>query len=114
MSVAAGDYRHLVTIQEPTDTLDGPDRGDTIIDYRDVSDEFCSIQPLLGREFVFAKQVRGDLTHKVEMRFRPDISHRTRLKWLDDGGKIRYYNAGPIINHDMRNVVVWFYATEIL
>lgn len=109
---SAGELRHIAEVWQPVDSI--TIKGDDEITYShtDGDDEYCSIEPLAGREILFARQIRGDLTHKIVMRYRDDITHRTQLRW-DNGTVVRQYNLGPMVDVESRNVMVSFYAIEI-
>lgn len=113
VAVKAGQLRHICEVWQPADSFTV--KGDDEISYNHIpgDDEYCSIEPIQGREILFARQVRADVTHKIVMRYRPDISHRTVLLW-NDGFVNRLFNLGPAVNTDLRNVLMNFYGVEII
>ena len=88
MSVAikASDLRHLVTIESSTYTQDSygePTTGQ----FAPVCQVHAKIEPLRGREAFEARQVVADVTHKVTMRFFPDLKSTMQLDHM--GRKLR-------------------------
>lgn len=112
--VTAGDLRHFCEVWQPVDTVTA--KGDTEMVYVQALDtlanEWCAIEPLTGREMLYARQVRGDLSHKITFRYRSDVTHRTQFRWYD-GEVTRVYNLGPTVDRDTRNVLITVYANEI-
>ena len=68
----AGKLRHYVTIQRVTVTPDS--HGDGVKTWADLANAWASIEPLSGREFLQASQVMSDVTVRIKMRGRSDIS----------------------------------------
>ena len=114
MPVTSGKLRHLCEIWQPVDTVTV--KGDTVISYAQQTTpndvEYCNIEPIAGRELLFARQVRADVTHKITFRYRADVTHRTQFRW-DDGVTVHKYELGPLVNLETRNVVVSVYAVEV-
>ena len=108
----AGGLRHKLEIWQPVDTVTG--KGDTVITYiaADEPYEYASVEPIAGRELLFARQVRADVTHKITMRHRSDITHRTQFIWWD-GYVDRKFNVGPFVDSEYKHVQMSFYAIEI-
>ena len=109
----AGQLRHKIAIVQAVDSI--TPKGDDEITYDEagVTYAYASIEPLSGREFLFAKQIRADITHKITMRYRISINHRTKIRWYD-GITLHEFNVGPVINQDLRNTSLTFYAIKII
>lgn len=109
----AGKLRHQVYLMQPVDAI--TDKADDEITYNEDTKIllWASIEPLQGRELQFAMQVRGDVTHKIEMRYRQTIDHRSILRWVDGSGATRIFNLGPNVDKELRGISSTFYATEI-
>jgi head-tail adaptor len=107
-----GSLRHKVYVFQPVDNM--TDRGDNEIEYPETSTEWYwgAIEPLQGRELLFALQLRADLTHKITLRFARDITFRTQLRWYDGVEWIKF-NCGPPVNNEMRNRELSVYASSI-
>lgn len=111
-TVRAGDLRHIVKLLQPIDALDT--RGDDVITYDAGVDEYVSIEPLYGRELQFARNVHGNITHRISMRSRNDVTFRTKIEWEDDNGKIRSFNLATAIDTEIRHIISRYYAIEIV
>lgn len=84
-------------------------------------DDYASIEPLRGRELVVAQGMRGDLTHKVTLRYRPGVNQVARLAWVESDGtgpppdayRVHIIELGPEVNDEYRNVEMQFYGYEV-
>lgn len=73
-----GKLRHRVTIQEPVETQN--DYGEPEIRWQNVATAVqVSIEPLRGREYFTARQEVADVTVRIEMRYRSDISVKQKI-----------------------------------
>ena len=74
----AGKLRHRVTIQEPVETQNT--YGEPEITWANVATAVqVSIEPLRGREFFTARQENADVTVRIEMRHRKDMSVKQKI-----------------------------------
>ena len=95
----SGELRHLVTIQSSTYTQDAygePTSGK----FAPVCQVHAKIEPFRGREAFEARQVVSDVTHKVTMRYFPDLTSTMQLE--HNGRTLRIQQ---ITNLEERNVV---------
>lgn len=109
----AGKLRHKLFVWQPVDSLTS--RGDDEITYTAGTPRYVygSVEPLVGRELLFAMQLRADISHKITLRFIPaTFTHRTQLRW-HNGTKFVEYNLGPPLSKENRNIELGFYAIEI-
>lgn len=110
----AGALRHSVDVLQPTSVYTA--KGDVINTYSKANDdeEMCLIEPLQGRELLFAKQLAANLSHKIVMRYREDITNVTILRWFydDDLTKFRLFLMGPPVESELRGFMASFYAVE--
>lgn len=113
-TVRPGSLRHIVKVLQPISNPDS--RGDDIITYDEAgaTDEYVAIEPLYGRELQFASNIHGNVTHRVTMRSRNDITFRTKLRWEDDSGKLREFSLATAIDQDLRHILSKYYAVEIV
>lgn len=113
MMIRAGKLRHKVTLLQAVDSI--TDKGDDEITYDEAGaiQLWANIEPLTGRELQFAMQVRADVTHKIELRYRGTINHRSKLRWVDGGGNTREFHLGPNVDPELRGIKSMFYAVEI-
>jgi head-tail adaptor len=76
----SGKLRHRIDIQSVATTLTSPYNEDTTEVWTTDRVDRASVSPLTGRELVEAAQVNADVTHKVTMRYVPNLtSTRNRL-----------------------------------
>jgi SPP1 family predicted phage head-tail adaptor len=74
----AGTLRHRVTIQQPGQTQD-PTTGEMITAWQDVATVWASVEPLSAREFIAARAGQSEISARVVMRYRSDITADMRL-----------------------------------
>lgn len=73
-----GDMRHRITFQEEVKTPDSH-KGFTV-GWRDLVSVWASVEPLSGREYFYSQQIKADITHRVKLRYRADITVKMRIK----------------------------------
>jgi SPP1 family predicted phage head-tail adaptor len=73
-----GDLRHRITFQKPVKSDDGY-LGKTV-KHQDVVTVWASIEPLSGREYFYAHQIKNEVSHRVRIRFRTDLNEEMRIK----------------------------------
>lgn len=82
--IRAGKLRHQVTLQERKTTRD-PDTGDVIVAWADVATVWASVEPLSARDFIAAGVNQSQVTARITIRYRENISadmrilHRTKI-----------------------------------
>ena len=97
-----GDLRHLVDIQNATDTTD--DAGGFTQVYDTVTSVFASIKPKKGTE-VYGEgsqgmQLENSITHEIFIRWRNDFTfnNSSRIVFDDRAGTTRTFNVRSILN----------------
>jgi len=70
------EYRHRVTIQQPTETLDA--LGEPMTTWATYAERWSSIEPTTGSESVIAYQVGATANVKMRMRYTPSITPKMR------------------------------------
>jgi SPP1 family predicted phage head-tail adaptor len=68
---------------------------------------YASIDPLVGREYMAAKQVQSEATHKIRMRYRAGITTTMRVKCGD-----RDFDIVSLLNIEERKRELLIMATE--
>jgi len=86
-----GRMRRRVTIQSPQKTEDG--MGGHTISWSDVAEVWAEIEPLRGTEYFYAHQIKNEVSHRVRIRFRSDITEEMRIKLGD-----RVFNIESILD----------------
>ena len=82
-----GDLRHRITFQKPVKTPDGY-KGHTVT-WQDVLTVWASVDPLSGREYFYAHQVKAEVTHRVRIRYNEKVTaemriiHRSRILLIE-------------------------------
>ncbi len=79
----AGLLRHRVDLQAPTQTR-GP-AGGVVETFATVQTVYASVEPIGGKEFFAAQQVQSDLSHRIRLRWRPDLTPTTKWRVRYDG-----------------------------
>lgn len=73
-----GDLRHRITFQKPLKTPD--DYKGHEVNWQDVVTVWASIEPLTGREYFYAHQIKNEVSHRVRIRYRRNITEEMRIK----------------------------------
>lgn len=74
----AGTLRYQATLQRPVTTR-GTDYIDPQVQWVDVALVAIAIEPLGASEFVANREVQGELSQRVRMRYRPGVSGTMRF-----------------------------------
>ena len=69
MSIAAGDLRHRVLIQQQVTTRD--EDGVQTTSWLDVATVWASVEPLSAREFIQSGQTQAAVTARITIRYPP-------------------------------------------
>jgi SPP1 family predicted phage head-tail adaptor len=73
----AGRLRQRVTIQQKSVTRNSYE--EEIVTWTDVAEVWAEVAPLVGREYLEARQTQADVSHKVRMRYRSGILEEMRV-----------------------------------
>lgn len=79
--LAIGEMRHRITFQREVKTPDGH-KGFTVA-WQDMVTCWASVEPLSGREYFYSHQIKAEVTHRVRIRYRVDITTKMRIKHRD-------------------------------
>lgn len=88
----AGEYRHLIDIESPTEGAPGAYGATTNTWSVLVRDMPARIVLDGGREVYRAQQVYAEATGVIEIRYRDDITSRMRARW----GSRYFHLLGPV------------------
>lgn len=95
--VASGRLRHKVQLQENQITQN-PNTGEMVSDWVTVADVWASVEPLSVREFIAASAEQSEVTGKMVMRYRDDVTAAWRVvfrgKWYAIKGVIPDADSG--------------------
>lgn len=75
----AGTLRHRVTIEQQSVSR-GTD-GEEIVSWVELATVWAAVEPLSGREFFAANQIQSELSHRIRMRHRGDVTPKMRVHW---------------------------------
>lgn len=96
----AGTLRHKVTIQKTgSQTLDSSRQPVDL--WVKVADVWAAVEPLSGRELVIAQQQQPDVTHRVRMRARDDVTAKMRVR---HGGRTLYIESATNVDERDREL----------
>ncbi|OJX04580.1 MAG: head-tail adaptor protein [Burkholderiales bacterium 70-64] len=76
--MSAGRLRHRVTIQRRIETRD-PITGATSYGWADVATLWGAVEPLSAREFIAAQAAHSQVSARITIRFRDDITAAMRV-----------------------------------
>jgi SPP1 family predicted phage head-tail adaptor len=76
-----GDLRQRITLQQSVKTPDGH-KGFTE-QWQDLATMWAAVEPLTGREYFSAHQIKAEVTHRVKVRYRTDATTKMRFKLGD-------------------------------
>ena len=87
----AGRLRHRVTLQRKQQTQN-PQTGALLTTWVTEATVWAAVEPLSAREFVAAQAVQSNVSVRITVRYRPDITAAMRL--LHDG---KVYNITGVL-----------------
>lgn len=90
----AGKLRHRITLQKPVKTQ-SPATGAVINTWEDVSVLWADVVDLSAREFVAAQAGQSEITTRITIRHRDDVTSKHRILF-----KSRVYNIHGVLADD--------------
>lgn len=93
----AGLLRERVTILAPTESKNA--FGESNIDFVERETVWASVTGVSAREVIQAMQANAIITHRVRIRFYPDITFQHRLRWRD-----RTLEIVSVVERDVRTI----------
>lgn len=93
----AGALRHQITIQSATETQNA--FGEPAKTWATFATVWAAIEPISGREFYQNRQIGGEISHRVEMRYLSGVTPKMRILYGS-----RYFDIESVINEKERNV----------
>lgn len=103
-----GKLRHRVTLQEYKEVLD---QYGTPIDqgWQDVATIWASIEPIQGREYVLLQNTQSELTTRIRIRYRPEITPAMRVLY-----GTRVFNIQSVIDPEERHIELQLLCKEVI
>lgn len=102
-----GEYRVPATYQRPVsgkkDSV-----GQPIKTWVPVFTGLIAVRPLSARELYYAQSTRSETTHRIALRYRPEVTSEGRFR-LSSG---REFNLVSVLNTDERNTELVCLAIE--
>lgn len=89
----AGKLRHRVVVQEKV--VDRNEYGEEELDWSDIDTVWAAVEPLRGREFIEAERAGAEVTTRIRLRYRSDITAAMRVTWNS-----HVYDIHSVINLD--------------
>lgn len=105
--INAGDFRHIITFQEMEERKNS--FGEMTKVWVDKFSTRAGIYPLSGKEFFVADKENSEISHKINIRYRPDINQKMRIVYNN-----RVFNIESVINFQERNILMQIMAKELL
>ena len=102
----SGRLNRRVTIQRLTVTKD--EYNADIESWEDAATLWAHIEPLRGREYWQAKQVVGEVTGRITIRYLDGIDEKMRVTYGD-----RTYNILAVINPEEKNRILQLLVKEV-
>lgn len=78
MTLAAGRLQHRVTLQGQVSTQD-PVTGEMVTTWQDLADLWAHVEPLSVREFIQSGAGQTELSARITIRYRADVTSNMRL-----------------------------------
>lgn len=75
----AGTLRHRVAIQSATQSVD--DFGSPTATWTTLATVYARVEAISGREYFAAAQKQSEVTHRVTVRYRDDVTPTMRIMW---------------------------------
>lgn len=90
----AGKLRHRITLQKPVKTQ-SPTTGAVINTWADVANLWADVVDLSARDFVAAQATQSEVTSRITVRYRDDITDKHRILFRG-----RIYNIHGVLADD--------------
>ena len=104
----AGQLDKQITIQ--VRTLDQDDAGQPTETWATFATVYANIKPLVGRDYLAARQLVDEISHDITIRYRRGIKPKMRILYLD-----RYFEiVAPPIDADERREWLYLKCKEVV
>jgi SPP1 family predicted phage head-tail adaptor len=95
-----GELRHKITIEHVTEVQD--ENGNITNDWAIFLEDWAQVTPLAGAEAFQARQLDASLDHRVQLRYRPGVRPKMRVRFQEPSGIVRYFDIRSVNNPDYR------------
>lgn len=103
----AGKYRNPINIQ--SQTLIENEYGEKVPVWSNVYSTRAGVFPISGKEFISSERISGQVTHKVELRYLPNVSKDMRISFNN-----RIFQIISVINFQEINKELQLMCSEII
>jgi len=100
-----GEYRHFIRYQRPVTAKDS--LGQARQTWEDVFTAYAAVRPLSAKEVFFSQSTRSESTHRIALRWRPEVNSKGRFVYGD-----RVFNIYSVLNVDELNAELVILAVE--
>ena len=97
MMIVSGQMRERVTIQAPADQQSP--LGEATVTWSDVATVWASVMGVSARDYFAAQQSGVVITHRIRIRFLPELNHQQRMIWRG-----RTFEISSILERENRSV----------
>lgn len=94
MPLEAGKLRHRIVIQQPVETQDAG-TGAINVTWADLATVWAAIEPLSAREFVASQAEASQVSSRVVIRYRDDVTAKMRIHYV---AKDIYFNIEGVLS----------------
>ncbi len=101
----AGPLRCRITVEAPVETQ-GSD-GSTVTTWETFAAAWATVEPLIGREYFAQQREQATISHKIRMRYQPEITHKMRIAW-----GTRIFEIESVLNVGERNREIVLMCSE--
>lgn len=103
-----GPLRHRVTIRTATTVDDG--QGGQVVTWTDTATVWAAIDPRQGREGLQAQAIQNATLHRIQLRYRDDVTVKTRIYVEPDGPTCEVVE---VLDPGRRHVSLELLASEV-
>ena len=108
--LSAGRLRYAVQFQRRSSAQDS--FGQQAMVWVNAFTANAEVKPLSGRELEAAQQVTAEVSHKVTVRYRPELENPAVAAAMRIVFRGRYFNIQTSLNEDERNVFITLLTVE--
>lgn len=107
----AGQLRHRVTLQTATETQNT--FGELTRTWATLATVWGSVEPLTGREFMDGRLVEAEISTRIRIRRRSDVTEANRVVWSEPGGTAHTFEVVAVIEDATHQREQQLMCTEI-